>query len=176
MTSKQYIPDVNLIVKNRLNFVVTCTPTNFNIGVYISYIKNNNITNMVRACESTYDEKLLLDVCETKALIFDDGKFPNHEQKLDWIDYVYNTFYKTQNTNKILVHCVAGLGRAPLLVGIALIVCESMDPYQAIDLLRTNIKQCLNSKQITYLIDTNWLPYRKIFKKNIKKDIGCIVM
>jgi protein tyrosine phosphatase type 4A len=170
MNSKQLGPAVNQVIKNRLNFVITSTPTDSNIGIYVSYIKNNNITNMVRACESAYDESSIQKICEIKPIVFNDGKFPSNEQVFEWIDYIYNVFYKCDNQNKILIHCVAGLGRAPLLVGIALIVCESMDPFQAIDLLRTTVKQCLNNKQINYLADTNWSVYRKKFKRYSKKN------
>ena len=44
---------------------------------------------------------------------------------------------------RIGVHCVAGLGRAPLLVAIAL-VNKGCPPVMAIDLIRKNRKGALN--------------------------------
>ena len=45
--------------------------------------------------------------------------------------------------DRIGVHCVAGLGRAPVLVAIAL-VNKGMAPVEAIELIRKNRKGALN--------------------------------
>jgi hypothetical protein len=55
------------------------------------------------------------------------------------------------NCGPIAVHCVAGLGRAPLLVAIALIE-EGMDePMEALREVRRRRPGSLNHRQITYL-------------------------
>jgi hypothetical protein len=50
----------------------------------------------------------------------------------------------------IAVHCVAGLGRAPVLVAIALIEA-GMDKLDAIELIRRKRRGAFNSRQIQYI-------------------------
>ena len=52
---------------------------------------------------------------------------------------------------RIGVHCVAGLGRAPLLVAVAL-VNAGMEPFDAIELIRKSRKGALNVIQANYII------------------------
>ena len=52
----------------------------------------------------------------------------------------------------VLVHCLAGLGRAPLLVAVSLIE-KKMDQLDAINLMRTKRPGSLNSNQINWLIE-----------------------
>ena len=53
---------------------------------------------------------------------------------------------------RIGVHCVAGLGRAPLLVAIAL-VNKGCEPFEAIDLIRKNRKGALNIIQANFIVE-----------------------
>jgi len=50
----------------------------------------------------------------------------------------------------IAVHCLAGLGRAPVLVGLALIE-YGMDSHEAILLIRKNRPGALNAQQVRLL-------------------------
>jgi protein tyrosine phosphatase type IVA len=50
----------------------------------------------------------------------------------------------------VAVHCVAGLGRAPVLVAIALIE-NGMDPIQAVEYIRSRRRGAINRKQLSYL-------------------------
>ncbi|KAJ2815831.1 hypothetical protein GGI24_005924, partial [Coemansia furcata] len=52
----------------------------------------------------------------------------------------------------IAVHCVAGLGRAPVLVAVALIE-KGMDPLDSIEHVRHKRRGAFNNRQITYLAD-----------------------
>jgi hypothetical protein len=53
----------------------------------------------------------------------------------------------------IAVHCVAGLGRAPVLVAIALIEL-GMEPLDAVAYIRTNRRGAFNKPQISYLVSS----------------------
>jgi len=53
---------------------------------------------------------------------------------------------------RIGVHCVAGLGRAPFLVAIAL-VNNGCSPFNAIDLIRKNRPGALNLTQANYILE-----------------------
>jgi protein tyrosine phosphatase type IVA len=68
------------------------------------------------------------------------------------------------NEKRIGVHCVAGLGRAPLLVALAL-VNKGCPPINTIDLIRKNRKGALNVIQANYILE--YKPAKS------KKTTGC---
>lgn len=51
----------------------------------------------------------------------------------------------------IAVHCVAGLGRAPVLVAIALVEYAGYDPVDAVSFIRKYRRGSINEKQLQYL-------------------------
>ena len=55
-----------------------------------------------------------------------------------------------QDARRIAVHCVAGLGRAPFLVALAL-VHKGAAPLNTINLIRNNRKGALNPIQANYI-------------------------
>uniref|UniRef100_A0A3Q3B7S1 Protein tyrosine phosphatase type IVA 3 n=1 Tax=Kryptolebias marmoratus TaxID=37003 RepID=A0A3Q3B7S1_KRYMA len=67
----------------------------------------------------------------------------------DWLSLLKKKFQEDPGSC-VAVHCVAGLGRAPVLVALALI--ESGMKYEdAIQLIRQKRRGAINSKQLTYL-------------------------
>lgn len=54
----------------------------------------------------------------------------------------------------IAVHCVAGLGRAPVLVAIGLIEM-GMKPLDTIEFIRSKRRGAFNKPQIAYLVNSN---------------------
>eukprot|EP00559_Dactyliosolen_fragilissimus_P003799 CAMPEP_0184869174 /NCGR_PEP_ID=MMETSP0580-20130426/33198_1 /TAXON_ID=1118495 /ORGANISM="Dactyliosolen fragilissimus" /LENGTH=304 /DNA_ID=CAMNT_0027370493 /DNA_START=717 /DNA_END=1631 /DNA_ORIENTATION=+ len=56
-----------------------------------------------------------------------------------------------QVTPTIAVHCVAGLGRAPVLVAIAMVEFAMMDPVEAVMIIRKNRRGSINEKQLNFL-------------------------
>ena len=79
---------------------------------------------------------------------------PNKHQIEQWNNIVDNAL----DDEGILVHCLAGLGRAPFMVTISLIN-ENLEPYQAIELVRKHRPGSINSKQLGFLM--NYKPNRK---------------
>ena len=63
----------------------------------------------------------------------------------------------------VAVHCVAGLGRAPVLVAIALIE-DGMEPLDAVHEIRSKRKGAINARQLAYLENT----YKR-------RAAGCVV-
>jgi protein tyrosine phosphatase type 4A len=88
---------------------------------------------------------------------FQDGDAPPEKVINDWLDLVdaekalrEKAEDETGKQATIAVHCVAGLGRAPVLVAIALIE-SGMEPLDAILFIRERRKGAINSKQMRFL-------------------------
>jgi len=70
----------------------------------------------------------------------------------------------------IAVHCVAGLGRAPVLVAIALIEFARMEPEDAASLIRKHRRGAINGIQLAWL-----QKYKRRFNRS-GAGCSCIVM
>ena len=104
-----------------------------------------------------------------KEMVFDDGASPPSEIISKWLDLVEGTFLEPSDTQPcIAVHCVAGLGRAPVLVAIALIEF-GMDAISAVSFIRQRRRGAINAVQLKYL--ESYLPVRKFNKKS-----KCVIM
>ena len=69
------------------------------------------------------------------------------------------------------MHCVAGLGRAPLLVALAL-VHKGCERINAIELIRKNRPGALNMLQANYLIE---FKVKSKKKANSNATCGCVI-
>ena len=126
---------------------------------------------LVRSCEKTYDEDMLNKAnIKVSELVFPDGMLPEQAIIDRWFGIVDDFFAtnpaasaslekptadkgKKQRRDsskpgepsppRIGAHCVAGLGRAPLLVALAL-VHLGCDRMNAIELIRSNRPGSLN--------------------------------
>ena len=119
------------------------------VTCFISYL------TLLLQSEPTYDkeevEKAGISVHD---FFFHDGASPPFELIARWLDLVNNTF-DTRRVKKdekpcIAVHCVAGLGRAPVLVAIALIE-YGIDAASAVTFIRDRRRGAINAVQLTYL-------------------------
>ena len=86
----------------------------------------------------------------------------------DWLQLVDRQERQSSEENPITiaVHCVAGLGRAPVLVAIALIEL-GMEPLDAVEFVRRKRRGAFNKPQIAYLV-------RLFFDFGWKKNKGCV--
>lgn len=69
------------------------------------------------------------------------------------------------------VHCVAGLGRAPVLVAIALIQL-GMAPLDAIEFIREKRRGAFNKPQITFLDGYKRKPTNHSFRSSLGRMLG----
>ena len=84
---------------------------------------------------------------------------------------VTSTSTNTSIGPTIAVHCVAGLGRAPVLVAIALIEFAKMDPVTAADFIRKHRRGAINNTQL------DWLErYKRRYKGGNAGGGCCVVM
>jgi len=123
-------------------FLIMDAPTDANLPNYIEVLTKRKVRYVVRACDPSYSTAPL-----TKAginvldLPFPDGDPPPTEIVDKWFQLVQQEFVSNSEEKRcIAVHCVAGLGRAPVLVAIALVE-TGMDPYDAINFIRKKKKR-----------------------------------
>lgn len=158
-----------------LRFLIMDAPRPNNLHLYIKECKKHNVTDVVRVCEPTYLETDLINAgIKLHEMPYPDGHSPPDEVLNRWLDIVHERFFVNANSSNkptIAVHCVAGLGRAPVLVAIALIEFSGMDPVEAVVLIRKHRRGAINDKQLNFL-ET----YQRRFKKGGAVGGCCILM
>jgi len=136
------------IEHGKVRCLILDAPCNDNLTVYIQEMRDFGVTDLVRTCELTYDEQAVEAAgIRTHEMVFGDGEAPSDDIICDWLRLVNDVASKK---GAIGVHCVAGLGRAPVLVAVALVE-KGMDPLDAITFIRERRKGAINRRQLQYL-------------------------
>lgn len=157
----------SLVTQEHASFVIMDAPTDENLHQYIEVLQKHNVKAVVRVCDSTYDKTRLEELgMEVVDLPFPDGDAPPDKVISTWLDLCEKYFGASKGGNiSVAVHCVAGLGRAPLLVAIALME-RGLAGFDAVELIRTKRRGAINKRQLKYV--ESYKPTRN------KK--GCLVM
>ncbi|XP_061552727.1 protein tyrosine phosphatase type IVA 2-like isoform X1 [Phyllopteryx taeniolatus] len=133
-----------------LRFLITHNPTNAQLGRFIEDLKTYGANTLVRVCASTYDKgPVEQEGIRVLDMPFDDGSAPPDEVVDDWLSLL-QTKFRDEPGSCVAVHCVAGLGRAPVLVALALIEC-GMEYEDAVHFIRLKRRGAFNSKQLLFL-------------------------
>ena len=105
-------------------------------------------------------------------MAYEDGHSPSDDILKLWLDLVEERFFgpAANKEGTIAVHCVAGLGRAPVLVAIALMEFEKMDAVDAVTMIRRGRRGAINEKQLQYLEGD------KCRRRGGAGGCGCVVM
>ncbi|XP_057647034.1 protein tyrosine phosphatase type IVA 2-like isoform X3 [Chionomys nivalis] len=85
----------------------------------------------------------------TEDLPYTDGAPPPDDLVDDWLNLL-KTKFREEPGSCVAVHCVAGLGRAPVLVALALIEC-GMKNDEAVQFIRQKRRGAFNTKQLLFL-------------------------
>lgn len=156
-----------------LQFLIMDAPLQGNLHVYIKEMRKHHVTDVVRVCEPTYREKGELQnagMC-LHEMEYKDGTSPSKDLISRWLELVEKRFITGDPAGSaIAVHCVAGLGRAPVMVAIALIEFANMDPVEAVSLIRNKRRGAINEKQLLYLEG-----YKKQYKKTTAEGVCCVI-
>ncbi|PVD32046.1 hypothetical protein C0Q70_07473 [Pomacea canaliculata] len=113
-------------------------------------LQKHGVKHVVRVCDPTYNkEKLEKEGIEVLDWQFDDGSPPPAEVVSNWFNLLKTKFREDPGCC-VAVHCVAGLGRAPVLVAIALMEA-GMKYEDAVELIRQKRRGAINSKQLAFL-------------------------
>ncbi|CAH3158292.1 hypothetical protein pdam_00016231 [Pocillopora damicornis] len=143
-------PGPVVVEHKHMKFLITDRPTDATLPRYIEDLKRYDAHVVVRVCEPTYNiEQLKKQGIDVLDWAFDDGAAPPKEVVDGWLQLLKKKF-KEKPGSCIAVHCVAGLGRAPVLVALALI--ESGMKYEdAVEFIRRRRRGAINAKQLNYL-------------------------
>lgn len=132
-------------------FLIMDAPTDANIAQYVKAMKAKFVRKVCRACEPSYSvTPLSAEKMEVIEMPFSDGSPPSDEIITQWLSICKE---ETTENRTVAVHCVAGLGRAPVLVAIALMELASVDCLDAIDRIRRVRRGAINQRQLKYLRD-----------------------
>ncbi|KAJ3213562.1 Protein tyrosine phosphatase type IVA 1 [Dinochytrium kinnereticum] len=156
-----------------MRFVVFDCPTDLTAPMYLEELKLRNVTDIVRVCEPTYDKAVMEQSgVRVHDLPFPDGSIPSNTIITTFLHLCDERFaggiagaYAAPDTDEgaaaIGIHCVAGLGRAPVLVAMSLIEA-GMTPLDAVEFVRKRRRGAFNSVQLSHLIDS----YKRVWKKS----------
>ncbi|CEG81388.1 hypothetical protein RMATCC62417_15600 [Rhizopus microsporus] len=117
-------------------FLLLDAPTQKTLPKYVQVFKQENVSDLVCICHrpsgDIYDTEELEQSTGIKVhdtIKFEDGSVPD-QQAIDlWLELSEKA--RQENTT-IGVHCIAGIGRAPVLVAISLIEA-GMDPLVTLE-------------------------------------------
>ncbi|KFH68148.1 hypothetical protein MVEG_06877 [Podila verticillata NRRL 6337] len=138
-----------------LNFLILDCPSDKSLPAYIPIFEEHKVTDLVRICEgSPYNIQPLTDIGIKvhDDMKFEDGTAPTKEIVARWLELNDEVFFE-HNPNQdrcIAVHCVSGIGRAPVMVAVSLIE-GGMDPLDSIAYIRKARRGALNRVQIAFL-------------------------
>jgi len=159
----------SLIEWGPVRFLIMDKPKDSNLHLYLKECKKHNVAHIVRICEPCYEatevEKAGIHLHE---LFYEDGQSPPQDVIEKWTKLVVSTFDNVKNNEEkpcIALHCVAGLGRAPVLVAIALVE-YGQDPMNAVTFIRERRRGAINALQLQYL---------QTYKRTKKKS-KCVIM
>lgn len=127
-------------------------PKDSNLHLYLKECERHHVSDIVRISEPTYSrEEVEKAGIHLHEMHFDDGASPPQEIIDGWNTIVQEIFGRRNEDQKcIAVHCVAGLGRAPVLVAIALVE-NGLDSMSAVQLIREKRRGAINAVQLAYL-------------------------
>mgnify|MGYP003574262432 CR=1 FL=1 len=164
-------PEPAEIEYKNMRFLITECPKDATLDKFIEELKKHNAKDVVRVCDPSYkSDRLKQEGISLMDLAFDDGTAPPTEVVEQWFNLL-KTRFREEPGCCVAVHCVAGLGRAPVLVAIALIEL-GMKYEDAVELIRQKRRGAINAKQLSYL--EKYRPKSRLKTKNGHKS--CVIM
>jgi len=153
-------------------FLITDRPTDATVDKFIEELRRHGVHDVVRVCEATYNPSLLKAAgINVTDLPFDDGTGPPTDITDSFFELVKERF-RLEPDGCVAVHCVAGLGRAPVLVAMALIEL-GLKYEDAVELIRKKRRGAINAKQLSFL--EKYRPKNRL--KSLKGSTkGCLIM
>lgn len=143
-------PEHSEIQHKNMRFLITDQPKDNNVEKYIEDLNKYGAAVVVRVCEPTYNaDKIKQTGIKVIDAAFPDGQVPSVDIRDQWFNLLKEQFRQDPNTC-VAIHCVAGLGRAPVMVALALMEL-GMSYESAVELIRSKRKGAINMKQLEFL-------------------------
>lgn len=169
---KDIKPEPSLIEYKKMRFLITDRPSDVTILLYLQALKKYNVCTVVRVCECSYDTAILKNEnIEVRDLAYHDGTFPPPSIIDGWFELLREKA-ETNPGATVAVHCVAGLGRAPVMVAMALMEL-GMKYDEAVETIRDKRRGAINEKQLSYL--ENYRPKSRLKKRGHQQRRHCCV-
>ncbi|KEG09926.1 putative protein tyrosine phosphatase [Trypanosoma grayi] len=155
------------------NLLILDAPSPSNLPTYIKTLQRRHVRHLVRVCGPTYDATLVeRGGIEVHGWPFDDGAAPPKSVLESWFRLLDAEMAQldsgvSDQPATIAIHCVAGLGRAPILVAVALVEYGGMQPLDAISMVREKRRGAINQTQMYWLAK---------YKRRESSSGGCTVM
>ncbi|KAI9339995.1 protein-tyrosine phosphatase-like protein [Obelidium mucronatum] len=117
---------------------------------YLPVFTEMNVTHLIRLCEPTYDARALEEagIQVVDALAFADGTAPPDGV----VEQFRGLVAGLGPAATVAVHCVSGVGRAPLLAAVVL-VDAGVDRADAAAFVRSRRRGAFNRRQLEWLLD-----------------------
>ncbi|CDJ39206.1 phosphatase, putative [Eimeria tenella] len=157
-----------LIESRGVKCLILDAPTNENLQAYLAQLVQVGVTDLVRTCPPTYDEAPVVGAgIRMHDLTFPDGEAPPDEVIARWRALAAQA--KAEG-GVLAVHCVAGLGRGPVLVAVSLID-SGLEAEEAVNFIRSRRKGAINRRQLAFLHS-----YRRHAVASRRCIKGCSIM
>ena len=135
-----------------LTFLISDCPAADELDSYIQTLKTHNVTEVIRISQPTFYDAVILKNAGITVYeyYFEDGKCPSQEILDKFFQFVHTARAQPKT---VAIHCVSGIGRAPLLVCCALIE-GGMDRLSAVEFMRKQRKGAINNFQLQWITDS----------------------
>lgn len=168
--AKETTGNFSYISCGKQSFLIMEQPKDATLNNYYRKFTDHNVKHVVRVCpEVTYDTRELgTRGIECHAFPYADGHPPPEDVTTPWLALCERIMKENKDVDMggtpstIAVHCIAGLGRAPVLVAIALIAHSKMDYLRAVETIRDVRRGAINKPQVDFL---------KAYEKKTRKGI-----
>mmetsp|Transcript_67910 Transcript_67910/g.122356 ORF Transcript_67910/g.122356 Transcript_67910/m.122356 type:complete len:179 (-) Transcript_67910:254-790(-) len=158
----------------KFQIVIMDAPCDANSYSYVQELKAFGVTDVVRTCEPTYSaDNFENEGIRVHEMTFPDGAAPPEETIQKWAELICQRYKPKDPTDSgiVAVHCVAGLGRAPVMAAIAMIEMTAMDPMDAVEKIRESRKGAINARQLKFLQS-----YKRLTSKSSTGPCACTMM
>jgi len=152
-----------------VKFLITERPSEKTMDAFLTEVLQHKASYIVRVGGEPYEtDRIQEQGVQVVDLPFADGTAPSVDIIAAWCQLLRSK-RADQPSFCVTVHCVAGLGRAPVLVAIALIEL-GMRYEDAVEFIRQRRKGAINAKQLDFLSK-----YRPKSRLSVKKK-ACLIM